>query len=102
MNPIITRETLEQAGVDLTNKDIDALLEHLNQELEERVGSEITASLNDEQLKELLDIQEHASDEQLVEWMTANVPELDQITQDEIDILLGELAENADGINEAA
>jgi hypothetical protein len=102
MNPIITRETLEQAGIDLSNQDVDALLDHLNQELEERVGGEITASLNDEQLKELLDIQEHASEEQLVEWMTTNVPELDQITQDEIDIIVGELAENADGINEAA
>jgi hypothetical protein len=102
MNPIITRELLEQAGVDLTNKDIDALLDHLNQELEERVGGEITASLSDEQLKEMIDIQEHATEEQLIEWMTTNVPELDQITQDEIDIILGELAENADGINEAA
>lgn len=102
MNPIITRETLKQAGVNLENKDVDALLDHLNQELEERVGAEITASLSDEQLKEMLDIQDHASEDQLVEWMTANVPELDQITQDEIDIILGELAENADGINAAA
>lgn len=102
MNPIITRELLEQAGIDLENKDIDALLTHLNQELEERVGAEITASLSDEQLKEMLDIQEHATEDQLVDWMTENVPEFDQITQDEVDIILGELAENADGINEAA
>ena len=67
MNPIITRELLEQAGVNLENKDVDALLDHLNQELEERVGSEITASLSDEQIKEMLDIQEHATEEQLVE-----------------------------------
>lgn len=102
MNPIITRELLEQAGINLENKDIDALLAHLNQELEERVGAEITASLSDEQLKEMLDIQEHATEDQLVDWMTENVPKLDQITQDEVDIILGELAENADGINDAA
>jgi len=102
MNPIITRELLEQAGINLENKDIDALLAHLNQELEERVGAEITASLSDEQLKEMLDIQEHATEDQLVDWMTENVPELDQITQDEVDIILGELAENADGLNDAA
>lgn len=102
MNPIITRDLLEQAGINLENQDIDALLDHLNQELEERVGAEITASLSDEQLKEMLDIQEHASDEQLAEWLTTNVPELEQITQDEVDIILGELAENADGINDAA
>lgn len=102
MNPIITRDLLEQAGINLENQDINALLEHLNQELEERVGAEITASLSDEQLKEMLDTQEHASDEQLAEWLTTNVPELEQITQDEVDIILGELAENADGINDAA
>ena len=102
MNPIITRDLLEQAGINLENQDIDALLDHLNQELEERVGAEITASLSDEQLKEMLDIQEHASDEQLAEWLTTNVPELERITQDEVDIILGELAENADGINDGA
>jgi uncharacterized protein (DUF2236 family) len=102
MNPIITRDLLETAGINLENQDIDALLDHLNQELEERVGAEITASLSDEQLKEMLDIQAHASDEQLAEWLTTNVPELEQITQDEVDIILGELAENAEGINDAA
>ena len=102
MNPFITRETLEQAGIDLTNKDIDALLEHLNQTLEERVGAEVVASLNDDKLKELADLQGSGSDEQLVEWMRANVPQLGEITQDEVDILIGELAENSDGINQAA
>lgn len=102
MNPIITREMLEEAGIDLTDQDVVALLAHLNQELEERVGGEITASLSDEQLKEMLDIQEHATEDQLVEWMTKNVPELDEITQDEIDIIMGELAENADDINKTA
>ncbi|MGB3946216.1 MAG: DUF5663 domain-containing protein [Candidatus Saccharimonadales bacterium] len=102
MNPFITRETLEQAGIDLTNKDIDALLEHLNQTLEERVGAEVVASLDDDKLQELSDLQERGSDEQLVGWMTTNVPQLGEITQDEIDILIGELAENSDGINQAA
>ena len=102
MNPIITRELLEQAGINLEGKDVDALLAHLNQTLEERVGTEVTTSLSDEQLQEMLEIQENGNDEQLVEWMSANVPELNEIAQDEIDILLGELAENAEDINTAA
>lgn len=100
MTLLITRDVLTQAGINLDGKDIDALLTHLNQTLEERVGTEITASLSDEQLNELLDLQEKGDDEAVADWLQANVEELDQIAQDEIDILLGELAENSDGINE--
>lgn len=99
MTPFITRELLEQSGINLTGQDVDALLEHLNETLEERVGAEVVASLDDEKLKELSDLQESGTDDRLVEWMTTNVPELSDITKDEIDILLGELAENADDIN---
>jgi hypothetical protein len=102
MSPIITRDMLEQAGIELAGQDVDALIDHLNQTLEERVGAEVTTSLDDEQLKALLELQETGSDDQLFEWMNTNVTELDQIVQDEIDIILGELAENTDGLNEAA
>ena len=99
MNPIITREVLEQAGVKLDGQDVDALLTRLNQTLEERVGTEITMSLSDEKLEEMVDLQESGTEDQLVEWMNTNVPELEQITQDEVDIILGELAENSDDIS---
>mgnify|MGYP000897672559 CR=1 FL=1 len=101
MNPIITKQLLDEAGIDLTGQDVDALLAHLNQTLEERVGTEITASLDDTQLEALLAVQENGSDEEVGAWLEKNVPELQEITQDEIDILLGELSENADGINQA-
>ena len=102
MDQIITRDTLEQAGIELNGTDVDALLTHLNEQLEERVGAEVVASLSDDKLKELSELQESGSDEQLIEWMSEHVPELGEITKDEIDILIGELAENADGLNAAA
>jgi len=102
MNPIITKALLDEAGIDLTGQDVDALLAHLNQTLEERVGTEITESLDDTQLDELLAVQENGSDEEVGAWLEKSVPELQEITQDEIDILLGELSENADSINQAA
>jgi len=102
MNPIITKALLDEAGIDLTGQDVDALLAHLNRTLEERVGTEITESLDDTQLDELLAVQENGSDEEVGAWLEKNVPELQEITQDEIDILLGELSENADSINQAA
>ena len=99
---IITKELLDEFGVELNGQDEQAFLAHLNETLTERVGSEITESLDDAQLEELLKLQENGSDEQVGEWLNKNVPELEQITQDEIDILLGELAENTDEVNSAA
>jgi hypothetical protein len=99
---IITKELLEEFGVELDGKDVESLLTHLNTALDERVGTEVTESLSDEKLEELLSLQETDSDEQVGEWINENVPDLQQITQDEIDILLGELAENSDAINDAA
>lgn len=98
---IITKELLDEAGVKLGDKDIAALLDYLNSTLEERVGAEITESLDDEQLQEFVTLQENGSDEEVRAWLTKNVPELEAITQDEIDILLGELTENTDGINQS-
>ena len=97
----ITEETLKKLSIDLKGQDVASLLEHLNDTLEERVGAEITDALDDTQLQALLDLQEKATDEVIGEWLRNNVPEFEQIIQDEIDILLGELAENSDGINKA-
>jgi hypothetical protein len=102
MDNYITEDTLREVGINLDGKDVAALLAHLNETLEERVGTEITDALDDDKLQTLLDLQETASDEEVGSWMKANVPDFEDIVQDEIDILLGELAENADGINTTA
>lgn len=99
--PIITRELLDEFGISLEGQDEASFLQHLNDTLEERVGAEVTDSLDDDQLKVLLDLQDNGTDEAVGAWIQQNVPELQQITQDEIDILLGEVAENSDAINEA-
>jgi hypothetical protein len=98
----ITESTLDALGIDLSGQDKDTLLVHLNETLQERVGAEITESLDDTQLQTLLDLQENATDEDLGTWLEQNVTDFKQIVQDEIDILLGELAENSDGINTAS
>lgn len=101
MEEYITKDMLKNLEINLEGKDVDSLLEHLNETLEERVGAEITDALDDTQLQKLLDLQENASEEEVGEWLRANVPEFEQIIQDETDILLGELAESSDGINNA-
>jgi len=102
MTQFITQQNLRDAGIKLNDStDADALIEQLNTTLQERVGEEITSSLPEKKLEELLKIQETSNDAIAAEWMSQNVPELEAIVQDEIDILLGELAENSDNINEA-
>ena len=102
MQNYITEDSLKELGINLGDQDVTSLLAHLNETLEERVGTEITEALEDNQLQALLDLQEKASDEEVGTWLQANVPEFEQIVQDEIDIILGELAENSDGIKKVA
>jgi uncharacterized protein DUF5663 len=102
MQQFITKDSLLTLGINLEGQDVDSLLAHLNDTLEERVGAEITESLDDTQLKTLVEMQEKASDEEIGEWLKQNVPEFQQVVQDEIDIVLGELAASTDGINKVA
>lgn len=98
----ITEETLQAFGVNIGDQDMDSLLDHLNETLQERIGTEIAGMLDETRLNQLLDLEEAGADEkQIGAWLQQNVPELKEIVQDEIDILMGELNENADAINKA-
>lgn len=99
MDQFITKELLASVGIAVKPEEEATLLEHLNETLQERVGLEITDSLDDDQLETLVSLQEKDDPVAVQQWLTDNVPELQEIVKDEIDILLGELAENADGIN---
>jgi hypothetical protein len=94
--PAITPTLLAEAGVNVPDDQVPELLDHLNATLEERIGEEITNALDDEKLAELVELQKTADDEKIGAWLQANVAELNDIIQDEIDILMGEVSENAD------
>lgn len=104
MQDYITKDALLALGINLGDQDIDSLLAHLNDTVEERIGAEITESLSDEQLQELIALQDAnpEDDEKIGEWIAAHVPDYEAIVQDNIDITLGELAEGADDINTSA
>jgi len=95
----ITKETLQDFGISLAGQDERTLLEHLNETLQERVGTEVATVLSDDKLKELVELQETAPEEQLGNWLMRNVPELQQIVEDEIGIIMGEINEHVDTIN---
>lgn len=98
--PLITEEVLAEFGISLDGKDAASFIQHLNDTLDERVGAEVIESLDDEQVATLADLQENATDEEVEKWMLENVPDIEQIAQDEIDILLGEVAEESDAVND--
>lgn len=96
----ITKQDLIALGIATDNVDSDVLIDHLNEQLVERIGIEIAEQLEDEKLVEYIKFQETASDEAIERWLQDNIPDFQDIFQDEIDILLGELAENADNLNQ--
>ncbi len=101
MQPIITKQLLDAAGVVVKAEDEQALIDHLNEALEDRVGAEVVESLDDAQLDELATLQESDDQKAIQSWMQKNVPEMEDIVKDEIDILLGEVAKDADNFAKA-
>lgn len=93
MQQSITSTTLQQFGINLPIDQEETILQKLNELLEERIGAEIAASLDDIQLEQMADIQDD-DPAKLEEWIAANVPELQEIVQDEFDILMDEIVKN--------
>jgi len=93
----LTKEFLESIGVQLDDATYQAFAEHFDETLSSRVIDSIINNLDDEQLEQFAAMRDSSEDE-LWQWVQANVPELSEIIQDEVDILLGDLAESADSI----
>ena len=94
---ILSKQLVQDLGIELNEQDYASLSEHFETTLQERVINEITMELSPEQAQELATMQS-ASDEDLLAWLQANVTDLAEIVSDEVDILLGELAENSEAI----
>lgn len=97
MKPQISKEFLQSIGVNVDDATYDQLISHFGETLENRIVEEVVATLSEEQLDELAQLNDQPGAD-LQAWIKENVPELQEIAQDEVDILLGELAENADQI----
>jgi hypothetical protein len=99
MEPLITPALLASTGINIPEDQVDEYLELMNDQLAERIGESIVESLDEETVEKLAEMQESASDEELNTWMQANIPQLSDIIQQEIEIILGDAAENSDAIN---
>ena len=95
-NTAIDAATLHSLGITLDPEKEAALIATLQKTLEERVGVAIIELLSDEKAAELESLTEQGSQEQISEWIAANVPDYEEIVKDEYSMLLGEVVQNAD------
>lgn len=96
---ILSRELLDNLGITLDNETYTALSDHFDTTLQSRVIEEVVDSLTPEKASELATLQGNANDQQILEWLQANVKDFAEIISDEVDILLGEIAENSDALS---
>lgn len=96
---IITKQQLNSVGIDLPDDQMQALIEHVEETVNERIGEEIVDSLDDTQLKELVALQDsNAPAEQIDAWIREHVADYDEIIEDNVTIVLGDLVANSDAI----
>lgn len=95
---LLSKTLLKDLGIELNEQDYELLSEHFDTTLRSRVIEEIVEELTPEQAQELSTLQ-GTSDEHLLAWLTSNVPNFNEIVSDEVDILLGELAENSEAFS---
>ena len=97
--PLLSPTLLENLGINLTEEHYQALAEHFETTLNERVINEIALELSPEQAEQLPSLQQ-ASDSEILAWLKTNVSDVAEIVADEVDILLGEIAENSEAISD--
>ncbi len=96
---IVTKAQLQSIGIDMPDDQMDALIQHAEDTINDRIGEEIVDSLNDQELAELVALQDSdAPAEQLEAWIVAHVSDYQEIIEDNVAIVLGELAESTDAI----
>lgn len=96
MDSSITKEELLELGVQLDDEALQKLVDELNDKVDELVGEEIIGSLTPDDVDKLADMQEHASDKELAEWLANKVPDYPEILENNKDIVLGDYADTLD------
>lgn len=96
---VITHQFIQDLGLELDEATFASLAEHADETLHDRIINEVVEELTPEQAEELATLA-GGDDEVLQQWLVANVEDLQEIVADEIDILLGEIAEGSDAIQQ--
>lgn len=94
---LLTRQLLNDLGIELQEQDYQALSDHFDSTLQDRVINEVAKELDEDKAHQLANMKE-VSDDDLIRWLQDNVQNFSEIVSGEVDILLGELAEGSEVI----
>ena len=93
---------LQSVGLgELPTQDRDTMLEHIREQLEQRVGERLAAQMTPKQSDDFLKLIEGNDKQAAVEWLRSNLPEHKQVVQEEIATLSEEIKANAPQIIQA-
>jgi hypothetical protein len=95
-NTTIDPAILRSIGIVLDPAAEAELVDTLQQVLEERIGLAIIELLDENAATELDKLTDEGNQAKVSEWIATHVPDYQQIVRDEYDILMGEVAEDAD------
>jgi hypothetical protein len=95
---LITQDTLHQIGINKSDAEEKALIEHFHETLNERIGATVIDLLDDDQAAYLMELTEQGDQAATTAWLQETIPGFQDIAKDEYDILLGELADSADNL----
>lgn len=88
-------QLLKELDIQFDNVTAEEFSRHFHETLYSNVVSRISKALNAEQMEELSALRKQ--DKNLAwEWIKVNIPDLKSIIQEEIYMLIGDVAENAD------
>lgn len=90
MQSYISKDDLQDLGIDID----DATIDELNEKVAALVGEEIITSLTPNDAEKLADMMDDANDEEISEWIISKVPDYPEIIENNIDIVIGEFVES--------
>lgn len=93
-NTLLSKQFLTDIGVEVDDETYQALSEHYEATLDDRILRAVVAELDEDQLRAVVSMQDQP--ERLSAWLVVNIPDLGDIIEDEVAILLGEMADGAE------
>lgn len=98
MDELLNKQFLQDIGVSLDESTYQSLSKHYEETLNERIIEAIIDELDENQLNQLHNFLRNSDYETFKSWLVTTIPQLRQIVEDEVVILLGEIAESGDRI----
>lgn len=95
----LTKEFLESIDIHIDDETFKHFNDHFSETLYQRVIEKVISVLTTDQMKDFM-LLEHNNDSAW-QWLNSNVPQLNTIVRDEVNILLSEIIHNSDQINES-